>query len=163
MNFVKKPISSSLFLTTLPFLSMCSSYAPAPEEQRPVVDNSFEIKMEMSSDNVSKQVSEISFTNMGRYFLNYTWTDNDGKTSRVFPGDSLKFTVSAWDQNEEIYYERFYSYLNNETENGSLFLKVNKSKLNKPIKILVIGTIRPLPTSSHHGTLNVIIDTDKPN
>lgn len=163
MNTIKNLNLHFLLVVAAQLLAMCSTAMPPSEEyQLNERDNSFVIINEMSAFKVSDNTDTFRLDDTGRYVLSYSWTDADENTNLPSP-EGLKFTVSAWSQDKEIYDEHFYVDPIHGVSTENFFLEISKQQTSKPIEILVIGTISSSSSTfiPREGTLNVFIHRDK--
>jgi len=160
MRLGNKVIFSFLLLLATPCLAMCSSTTSSSEVlAQEIFENRFKFELGMMGGEVSNKISTFQFTNKAKYVLSFNWTDVNSGVESPFP-DGLSFTVSAWAQEKEIFYRRFHPAYLSETEHE--FLTIKKSDTNKPIELLVIGTVSPW-SGQNLGTLELVIYPDSPS
>ena len=157
MSLIRNTIFSFSLLLATQALVMCSSVEINSEDQVSVeLQKPISINVGMSTYEVSGEQAEFQFTQAGNYNLSYTWTDTDGSSNLPSP-EGLKFTVSLWNQNKEIYNKHFWSEPTYSSVTENMFLKVGKSTTFKPIGISIVGTVSTPNAAQRQGTLNITI------
>jgi len=144
MNFIKKAIYICFLLMAVQFLAMCSNATPNSDvTETNDNDNFFALEMDMTTHEISDASATITFNDTGKYFLSHSWSDKDEDVKLPSP-EGLQFTVSAWNQDEEIYVEHFHPDSTYASATARVVLTINKSKINTPIDIGMVGTIHKL-------------------